>query len=54
MVWSEITYPDPTGPLFGPNVDILFKLNYSVYDGSSVVLRMISDDFQTRFGLGSD
>ena len=43
-VWSDITYPR-TPQLFGPTVEILFKLDY-IYDGSSVVLRTISDDFR--------
>merc|ERR1711973_1018261 len=29
-----------------PTVGILFKLNLIIYEGSSVVLRMISDDFR--------
>ena len=29
-----------------PTVEILFKLNWIIFDGSSVVLRMISDDFR--------
>ena len=44
LVWDN----HPTGPpqLFGPTVEILFKLNLIIYEGSSVVLRMISDDFK--------
>ena len=33
-------------PLFSPTVEILIKLNKIIYEGASVVLRMISDDFR--------
>ena len=47
LVWHNLSPPDRTGPpLFSPTVEILFKLNQIIYDGSSVVLRMISDDFR--------
>ena len=31
----------------GPSVGIFFKLNLTIYDGSSVVLRMMSDVFRS-------
>ena len=53
--WDNLSPPHKTPPqLFGPTVAILFKLNWIICEGSSVVLRMVSDDFQTRFRLGSD
>ena len=46
LVWDKPTGPDRTEPLFSPTVEILFKLNLIIYDGSSVVIRMISDNFR--------
>ena len=43
LVWDNNWAP---GPHFGPTVEILFQLNQIIYDGSSVVLRKISDDFR--------
>ena len=35
LVWDKPTGPDRTEPLFSPTVEILFKLNLIIYDGSS-------------------
>ena len=35
LVWDKPTGPDRTEPLFSPTVEILFKLNWIIYDGSS-------------------
>ena len=46
LVWDNHP-PHPTPPqLFGPAVEILFKLNSIIDEEYSVVLRMISDDFR--------